>query len=60
LNRKGAIYLQDDESVLGHLFTAFLSRYGYCRLGTELKKAGLLYKISQLDLLKEFSKVYSP
>jgi choline-glycine betaine transporter len=32
------MYLQDDESVLGHLFTSFLSRYGYCRLGTELKR----------------------
>lgn len=52
------MYLQDDESVFGHLFTSFLSLYGYCKLEAELKKAGLLHKISPLDLLEEFSKVY--
>ena len=52
------MYLQDDESVFGHLFTSFLALYGYCALETALKEAGLLRKYSPLDLLEEFSKVY--
>jgi hypothetical protein len=52
------MYLQDDESVFGHLFTSFLTLYGYCTLEAALKKAGLLHKFSPQDLLEEFSKVY--
>jgi hypothetical protein len=52
------MYLQDDESVFGHLFTSFLALYGYCTLEAALKKAGLLRKFSPIDLLEEFSKVY--
>ena len=52
------MYLQDDESVFGHLFTSFLALYGYCKLDVALKDAGLLRKFSPLDLLEEFSKVY--
>jgi hypothetical protein len=52
------MYLQDDESVFGHLFTSFLALYGYCTLEAALKEAGLLRKHSPLDLLEEFSKVY--
>ncbi|HUV02512.1 MAG TPA: transposase, partial [Desulfobacteria bacterium] len=53
------MYLQDDESVFGHLFTSFLTLYGYCTLEAALKKAGLLRnKVSPQDLLEEFSKVY--
>ena len=52
------MYLQDDESVFGHLFTSFLALYGYCTLEAALKEAGLLPKLSPLDLLEEFSKVY--
>jgi hypothetical protein len=32
--------------------------YGYCTLEAALKEAGLLRKLSPLDLLEEFSKVY--
>jgi transposase len=52
------MYLQDDESVFGHIFISFLALYGYCTLEAALKDAGLLQKLSPLDLLEEFSKVY--
>lgn len=52
------MYLQDDESVFGHLFTSFLALYGYCMLENALKKAGLLQRFSPADILEEFSKVY--
>jgi len=52
------MYLQDDESVFGHIFTSFLALYGYCTLETALKEAGLRPKFSPMDLLEEFSKVY--
>jgi transposase len=52
------LYLQDDESVFGHVFIAFLSLYAYCKLELLLKKAGLNKKITPLDLIFEFSKVY--
>ncbi len=52
------MYLQDDESVFGHLFTSFLALYGYSTLEAALKEAGLLRKFSPIDLLEEFSKVY--
>ena len=52
------MYLQDDESVFGHLFISFLALYGYCKLEKELKKAGQLQRFSPADVLEEFSKVY--
>lgn len=33
------LYLQDDESVFGHVFISFLSLYAYCKLEEMLKKA---------------------
>ncbi|MQY53727.1 MAG: hypothetical protein GH149_00260 [Methanosarcinales archaeon] len=44
--------------VFGHIFTSFLALYGYCTLETALKEAGLPRKLSPMDLLEEFSKVY--
>jgi hypothetical protein len=52
------LYLQDNESVFGHLFVSFLSLYGYCKLENILRKAGLIDKFSPLDLLEYYSKVY--
>jgi len=52
------LYLQDDESVFGHLFVSFLSLYGYCKLENILRKASLIDKFSPLDLLEYYSKVY--
>jgi transposase len=52
------LYLQDNESVFGHVFIAFLSLYAYGRLELLLKKAKLNKKMTPIDLLFEFSKVY--
>lgn len=52
------LYLQDDETVFGHLFVSFLSLYGYCKLENILRKAALIDKFSPLDLLEYYSKVY--
>jgi len=52
------LYLQDDESVFGHVFIASLSLYAYCKLELLLKKAKLNKKMTPTDLLFEFSKVY--
>jgi len=52
------LYLQDDESVFGHLFVSFLSLYGHCKLENILRKAALIDKFSPLDLLEYYSKVY--
>ena len=52
------LYLQDDESVFGHVFVSFLSLYIYCKLESILKNAGLNQKISPMDLLLKYSKVY--
>lgn len=52
------LYLQDNESVFGHVFIAFLSLYAYCKLELLLKKANLNKKMTPIDLLFEFSKVY--
>ena len=45
------LYLQDNESVFGHVFIAFLSLYAYCRLELLLKKAKLNKKMTPIDLL---------
>lgn len=52
------LYLQDDETVFGHVFVSFLSLYAYCKLEFALKKAELSSKISPADLLFEFGKIY--
>jgi transposase len=52
------LYLQDDESVFGHVFISFLSLYAYCKLEEMLKKAQLSRKMSPTDLLLQYSKVY--
>ena len=52
------LYLRDDESVFGHVFIAFLSLYAYCKLELLLKKAELNKKMTPVDLIFEFSKVY--
>jgi hypothetical protein len=52
------LYLQDDESVFGHVFIAFLSLYAYSKLESLLKKADLNKKMTPIDLLFELSKVY--
>jgi len=51
-------YLRDDASIFGHVFVSFLSLYGYCALHQLIKKAGLDNKLSPIDLLEEYSKVY--
>ena len=43
---------------LGMYLLHFLSLYAYCKLELLLKKAGLNKKITPLDLIFEFSKVY--
>ncbi len=52
------LYLQDDETVFGHLFVSFLSLYGYCKLENFLRKANLIDKVSPRDLVEQYSKVY--
>ncbi|NAT10606.1 hypothetical protein C4E22_03540 [ANME-1 cluster archaeon AG-394-G06] len=52
------LYLQDDESVFGHVFIAFLSLYIHCKLELLLTKAKLSHKITPIDLLFQYWKVY--
>jgi transposase len=52
------LYLQDDESVFGHVFVSFLSLYIYCKLEQLLKGVGLNSKITPVDLLFKYSRVY--
>jgi len=52
------LYLQDNESVFGHVFISFLSLYAYTKIEMALKKADLLSKQSPIDILLELSKVY--
>ena len=52
------IYLQDDESVFGHVFISFLSLYIHCRLEQLLKDAELNRKMTPIDLLFKYGKVY--
>ncbi|MBW6461788.1 MAG: transposase [DPANN group archaeon] len=53
------LYLQDDESVFGHIFIAFLSLYIHCAIEKMLKTAKLNHKITPIDLLQKFGKVYN-
>ena len=52
------LYLQDNESVFGHIFISFLSLYAYTKIEMALKKADLLDKQSPKDILIELSKVH--
>jgi len=52
------LYLQDDESVFGHVFIAFLSLYIHSKLEQLLKKAKLNHEFTPIDLLYKYSKVY--
>jgi transposase len=52
------LYLQDNESVFGHIFISFLSLYAYTKIEMALKKADLLKKQSPKDILLDLSKVY--
>ena len=52
------MYLQDNESVFGLLFVSFLSLYGYCKLQCMLREKGMLNKVSPMDLMDEYAKVY--
>ena len=52
------LYLQDNESVFGHIFISFLSLYAYTKIEMALKKADLLSKLSPKDVLLDLSKVY--
>ena len=52
------LYLQDDESVFGHVFIAFLSLSIHCKLEQLLKKAKLDHKFTPIDLLFNYGKVY--
>ena len=52
------LYLQDNDTVFGHIFVSFLSLYAYSKLEITLKKAEILDRYSPKDLLLEFSKIY--
>ena len=52
------LYLQDNESLFGHLFISFLSLYGYVKIQNCIKKADLTSKYSSRDLIEQFRKVY--
>jgi transposase len=52
------MYLQDDESVFGHVFVSFLSLYIHCKLEQILKKGELNRKMTPIDLLFKYGKVY--
>ena len=52
------IYLQDNESLFGHLFISFLSLYGYAKIENCIRRADLIAKYSPMDLIEQFRKVY--
>ncbi len=52
------LYLQDNESLFGHLFISFLSLYGYVKIQNYIRKADLTSKYSPRDLIEQFRKVY--
>ncbi|WP_407354919.1 transposase [Methanolobus sp. WCC5] len=52
------IYLQDNESLFGHLFISFLSLYGYAKIENYIRGASLTKKYSPRDLIEMFGKVY--
>ncbi len=52
------LYLQSDESVFGHVFISFISLYIHCTIENLLKKAGMNRKMTPIDLLHKYSRVY--
>ncbi len=52
------LYLQSDKSVFGHVFISFISFYIHCTIENLLKKAGLNSKITPIDLLHKYGRVY--
>jgi hypothetical protein len=52
------LYLQSDESVFGHVFVTFISFYMHCTIENLLKKVGLNRKITPIDLLHKYGRVY--
>lgn len=52
------LYLQDNETLFGHVFTSFLSLYAHANLQVHIKKARLDDQYSPPDILLLFSKVY--
>lgn len=52
------IYLLDDEGVFGHVFISFLSLYIHYKLEQVLKKGELSRKMTPIDLLFKYGKVY--
>ncbi|WP_197073931.1 hypothetical protein [Methanosarcina sp. WWM596] len=52
------LYLQDNESLFGHIFVSFLSLYGYVKIQNCIRKADLTSKYSPRDLIEQFRKVY--
>jgi len=52
------LYLQNDESVFGHVFISFISLYIHCTMENLLKKAELNHKITPIDLLHKYSRIY--
>ena len=52
------LYLQSDESVFGHVFISFISLYIHCTMENLLKKAELNHKITPIDLLHKYSRIY--
>ncbi len=56
--RADRTYLQDDEAVFGHVFVSFLSLYAYTGLEQRIREAGLTARLSPLDVIETFRKVY--
>lgn len=52
------LYLQDNETLFGHIFVSFIALYLHGKLRAKLKTAKLLKKYSVEDALWEFSKIY--
>lgn len=52
------LYLQTDESVFGHVFISFISLFIHCTIENLLKKADLNRKMTPIDLLHRFSRIY--
>ena len=56
--RADRTYLQDDEAVFGHVFVSFLALYAYTGLEQRIREAGLTARLSPLDVIEAFRKVY--
>jgi len=52
------LYLRDEYSVFSHIFAAYLSLYGYCKIENMLRERSLFDKISPMDVLERFSSVF--